>query len=89
MVKFVRLDRRGRVGIELKTVSPWCGATGNCELYIFDGKTADLLVKDGGWDLAFDKPLTMGFMTFMRGATPVPNQGHGTSMNSMARFTGE
>jgi hypothetical protein len=64
VVKFVRLDRRGRVGIEVKTVSPWCGATGNCEVYVFDSRTADLLVKDGGWDFGFRQSTHHGVYDF-------------------------
>jgi len=63
-VKFVRLDGRGRIGIEDKSVSPWCGATGNCEVWVFDGKTGDLLVHGDGWDYGFRHTTHHGLFDF-------------------------
>jgi hypothetical protein len=63
-VTFVRLDKRGRVGIEVKTVPPWCGATGNCEVRIFDNKTGDLLVMGDGWEYVFRRTTHHGVFDF-------------------------
>jgi hypothetical protein len=63
-VKFVRLDGRGRIGIEVKTVPPWCGATGNCEVLLFDSKTGDLLVHGDGWDYGFRRTTHHGVFDF-------------------------
>lgn len=63
-VKFVRLDGRGRNGIEVKSVPPWCGATGNCEVWIFDSKTGDLLVHGDGWDYGFRRTTHHGVLDF-------------------------
>ena len=63
-VRFVRLDGRGRIGIEVKSVPPWCGATGNCEVWIFDSKTGDLLVHGDGWDYVFRRTTHHGVFDF-------------------------
>ena len=64
IVKFVRLDGRGRIGIEVKGVPPWCGATGNCEVWIFGSKSGDLLVHGDGWDYRFRRTTHHGVFDF-------------------------
>jgi hypothetical protein len=64
MVKLVRLDNQGRIGIMVKVAARLCGATGNCGVYIFDGKTADVLVTDDGWDYGFLRSMHHGVYDF-------------------------
>jgi hypothetical protein len=63
-VKFVRLNGRGQIGIEVTGVPPWCGATGNCEIRIFDSKTGNLLVDGDGWDDGFRRTTHHGVFDF-------------------------
>jgi hypothetical protein len=63
-VKLVQLDRKGRIGIEVKVAAPWCGATGNCEVEIFDNKTGSPLVDDVGWDYGFRRTMHHGLYDF-------------------------
>jgi hypothetical protein len=63
-VKFVRLNAFGRTGIEVRAPNKWCGATGNCEVWIFDSKTGTLLVKGDGWDYVFHRATHHGVFDF-------------------------
>jgi hypothetical protein len=64
VVKLTRLDKRGRIGIGISTVAPWCGATGNCDVYLFDGVTGTLLVQSVGWEYWFGSKTHHGFFDF-------------------------
>jgi hypothetical protein len=63
-VKFVRLNASGRTGIEVRAPNEWCGATGNCEVWIFDSKTSNLLAKGDGWDYVFHRATHRGLFDF-------------------------
>jgi hypothetical protein len=64
-VKFVRLNASGsRTGIEVRAPNEWCGATGNCEDWIFDSKTGNLLVQGDGWDYVFHRATHHGLFDF-------------------------
>lgn len=63
-VKFVRLNPSGRMGIQVRAPNEWCGATGNCGVWIFDAKTGDLLVNDDGWDYEFRPTMHHGVFDF-------------------------
>jgi len=63
-VKLVRLDANGRMGIEVRAPNEWCSATGNCEVWIFDSKTGDLLVHGDGWDYGFRRTTHHGVLDF-------------------------
>lgn len=63
-VKLVKLDGKGTMGIEVVGTDGWCGATGNCPVWIFDKKSRDLLVKDDGWDHGFRRTTHCGLFDF-------------------------
>jgi hypothetical protein len=64
LVRLVRLNKKGRIAIEVKSVPPWCGATGNCEVYLFDDTTGNLLVQDDGWEYWFGSKTHQGVFDF-------------------------
>jgi len=63
-VSFVKLNSSGRVGIWLLGPDGSCGATGNCPVSIFDGKTGAELVSDYGWDYGLRKTMHHGVYDF-------------------------
>jgi len=63
-VSFVKLNPQGRVGIWVSGPDGSCGATGNCILWIFDGKTGAELVSDDGWDYGLRKTMHHGVYDF-------------------------
>ena len=63
-VKLVKLGNDGRMGIEVIAHDGWCGATGNCPVWIFAIENGDILVTDGGWDFGFRSTMHHGVFDF-------------------------
>ena len=63
-VSFVKLNAAGRLGIWLLPPNESCGATGNCSVWIFDGRTGAELVNDYGWDYGLRKTMHHGVYDF-------------------------
>ncbi len=61
---FAKLSPTGRVGIWVRAPHEGCGATGNCPVWIFDGKTGAELVSDDGWDYGLRKTMHHGVYDF-------------------------
>ena len=61
---FVKLNATGRIGILLLPPDKFCGATANCQVWVFDGKTGVELVSDNGWDYGLRKTMHHGVYDF-------------------------
>jgi hypothetical protein len=60
-VDFVELGSGGKhPAIEIEAPHEWCGATGNCPIWIFDRKTGALLFSDDGFSLGFRQTVHHG-----------------------------
>jgi hypothetical protein len=61
---FLRLNPESRLGILVTGVPPWCGATGNCSLWIFDAESGKELLDGNGWKCGLYRTQHHGLFDF-------------------------
>jgi hypothetical protein len=87
-LKTIKLSPGGKEGIRIwaknQEDTQVCGATGNCDIWVFDPKTGDLLLSGNGWELRSETTTHNGCYDFVTRH----NMGAGFGIRDWYRFDG-